>query len=60
MIDALRLLSKDEIDFKCVIFGRGTEADEIKLKIEKLSLSDKILMLGNIKNYLLIIIFLIC
>ena len=50
MIDALRLLSKDEIDFKCVIFGRGTEADEIKLKIEKLSLSDKILMLGNIKN----------
>jgi len=50
MIDALRLLSKDEIDFKCVIFGRGIEADEIKLKIEKLSLSDKILMLGNIKN----------
>ena len=50
MIDALELLSKDKIDFKCVIFGRGIEADEIKLKIEKLSLSDKILMLGNIKN----------
>tara|TARA_B100000900_G_scaffold122480_1_gene103353 strand:- start:3075 stop:4217 length:1143 start_codon:yes stop_codon:yes gene_type:complete len=50
LIEALRLLDKDKIDFRCVIFGRGVEADEIKLKIKKLKLSHKILMLGNIKN----------
>ena len=50
LIEALRILSRDKTDFRCVIFGRGVEADEIKLKIEKLDLSDKILMLGNIKN----------
>ena len=50
LIEALRLLSIDKTDFRCVIFGRGIEADEIKLKIEKLNLTDKVLMLGNIKN----------
>ena len=43
-------LNNDRSDFKCVIFGRGVEADEIQLQIEKLNLSDKILMMGNVKN----------
>ena len=50
LINALSRLNNDRSDFKCVIFGRGVEADEIQLQIEKLNLSDKILMMGNVKN----------
>jgi len=50
LIKALSILNQNGCDFKCVIFGRGVESAKIQLQIKDLNLSDKILMMGNVKN----------
>lgn len=50
LIKALDILNQNGCDFKCIIFGRGVESDRIQQQIEDLNLTDKILMMGNVKN----------
>ena len=50
LIDSFNMLNNENVDFKCIIFGRGQEAELIERKIKNYNLNSKILMMGNVKN----------
>ena len=50
LVRALEKLKKDNVDFKCVIFGRGVEKEIIRAKIDELDLASNIYLIGNVKN----------
>ena len=50
LVRALEKLKKDNVNFKCVIFGRGVEKETIHSKIDELDLGSSIYLIGNVKN----------
>ena len=50
LVKALEKLKKDNVNFKCVIFGRGVEKEVIQEKINELDLSSSIYLIGNVEN----------
>ena len=50
LIDAFKKLGTENINFKCVIFGRGVEKKTIQAKINNLELSSNTYLIGNVKN----------
>ena len=57
LIEALRQIDRQKIDFRCNIIGSGNDHDELLTLIHQYGLSEKILLLGarspsEIKNYL--------
>lgn len=50
LIRAFEKLKNDNVDFKCVIFGRGVEKEKIHAKIDELNLGSSIYLIGNVNN----------
>ena len=50
LIRAFEKLKNDNVDFRCVIFGRGVEKETIHAKIDELNLGSSIYLIGNVNN----------
>ena len=46
IIDALKILSEKNIDFRMVFVGGGADADEMKMKVTEYSLDNKVIFTG--------------